>query len=105
RKQIANLLIKALFRGPYVADAFQQLIEVIPAARVFQALIIHHEALTQKLLEMGTGPLAKLHATGRTHTVADSQNQIEVVITDLSLDLTPPFRLNCQGFLDSCLQG
>src|SRR5690554_2050187 len=70
-EQVANLLIEALFRSANITNAFQQLIEVIPAAGVLEALIVHHEALEQELLEMGAGPLTKLHATRRTHAIAD----------------------------------
>ncbi|MOA36431.1 hypothetical protein D3C78_1579540 [compost metagenome] len=49
---------------------------------------------------MSAGPLAELHAAWRAHTVADGQDQVEVVqLGPVSLAV----RGSCQGFLDNCL--
>ncbi|MNY54685.1 hypothetical protein D3C86_1905810 [compost metagenome] len=61
--EIANLLVEALLAGADLADALQQLVEVVPAAGVLQALVVHDEAFDQQLAQLGGGPLAKLRAT------------------------------------------
>ncbi len=62
-KQVAHLLVEALFRGTDVPDARQYFIEVVrPAIRVLQALVIQREALEQVFLEDCGRPAAELHA-------------------------------------------
>ncbi|CAM5551972.1 hypothetical protein ECAE60S_04396 [Eoetvoesiella caeni] len=39
----------------------------------------------------------------RTHAVTESQDQVEVVVSNLALDLPTTLRLSCQGFLDNCI--
>lgn|GEM_PF-3403818 len=40
RKKIAHLLVEALLRGADVADAFQQLVEVVPTAGLLEAIAV-----------------------------------------------------------------
>lgn len=63
-EEVANFLIKALFRGANVTDALQHFAKMIRAAvEVFQAFVAHRKTLEQVFLEDGRGPAAKRHAT------------------------------------------
>ena len=74
-KEVADFLIKALFRGPDLADARQQFVEIVPGARILEPLIVHDEALHQIFLQVSGGPLAELDAAWRADAVADGENQ------------------------------
>ena len=50
---VSRPLGEQLFRGANVADALQQLVEVIPAAGILKPLVVHDEALDQILPEVG----------------------------------------------------
>lgn len=91
--------------GPDVADAFQQLVEIVRHARsrrVLQALVVHDEALDQILLQPGGGPLAELRASRGAHPVAHGENGFQVVVFDLAGDLPCAFPANYSEFPNSC---
>src|SRR5690606_38919086 len=95
RKQISDLLIETLLRGPNLPNACEQLVEVIPALRVLQSLVIHHESLNQEFPQVSCGPLAELGATRRANAIANRQDQVEVVVGNCSFYLAFSFSLNC----------
>jgi hypothetical protein len=96
-------LVEAFLRGPDLADAGEEFVEVVPAAGVLEALVVHDEAFDQVFLEVTAGPLAKLDTPRGAHAIADGENEVEAVELDRALDFPPSLDLNCQGFLDSCL--
>ena len=61
-KEVTHLLVKAFFGGAYLADARQQFIKIVPAAGVFQALVVYDEAFCQVFGQVGGGPLSELGA-------------------------------------------
>lgn len=79
REEVTHLLIEALLRCAYLADARQQLIEVIPAVGVLQALVVHHEAPGEVLAQVRGGPLAELGAARRANAVAYGQDHRQAV--------------------------
>lgn len=101
-EEVAHLLVETLLRGADLPDAGEQLVEVVPAARVLQPLIVHEEAFHQKLPQMGGRPLAELGATRGADPVTDGEDEVEIVEQCAALHLTAALSLNCQGFLDSC---
>ena len=79
-EEVADFLVEAFFRGADFADAGKQLIEVIPAAGVFEALVVHDEAFDEIFAQVGGGPLAELRAAWRPDAVADGEDEVEVVV-------------------------
>src|SRR5262249_35201068 len=102
---VADFLIEPPFRKPNIADAFQQLVEVVfpETPPFFQPLVVQSESLDDVFTEALGRPLPELRATMRTHPVADRDDDIEVVVIHLALNLTIPFCLNYPEFPDSCL--
>lgn len=78
-EEVAHFLVEALLRRADVADAGQQLVEVVPPAGLLQALVVHGEALDQVLLQVGGGPLAELGAARRAHPVAHGEDHGQAV--------------------------
>lgn len=64
-------------------DAFQQFFPVAAAAQVFQALIVHGEALDQVLAQAFGGPDAELRALAGLDLVADGDDDVQVEVLDL----------------------
>lgn len=79
-EEVAHLLVKALFRRPYLADAGEEFVEVVPAAGAFQALVVHDEAFDDQLAKLAIGPATELGATGRFDPEPDSQNGFQIVV-------------------------
>jgi hypothetical protein len=70
---VGDFLIKAPLTGADVLDAAGQFLEVIVAfLRIFQAIVIEHEALGDVFLELVRRPLAESHGHGATHAEAES---------------------------------
>ena len=82
RVDFKHLSIKHLFRSTDIADTLQQLLEV-SAAQIFQALIIQSKAFSHILLQNSRCPNTKLHAALRFHTVADRNDNIEIIVIHL----------------------
>lgn len=57
-----------------------QFIEVVPASRRFQTIIVHREAFHDVLTEPLCGPDPELRAAKRPDSVADRDDHIEVVV-------------------------
>ena len=79
RVNIQHLLVEAPLRRADVADALQQLVEVILlplARRILQPLVVHGEALHQVLAQARRGPLAELRAAVAAHAVADGEDGV-----------------------------
>jgi hypothetical protein len=65
-KQVPDLLVEPLFRGPYFPDACQHLVEIVPSARILEAFVVHDEALHEVFGQVAGRPLAELGAPGGT---------------------------------------
>jgi len=83
RVDIQNFFPKYLFRRAYVADTRQQLIEIIAAACLLQAFVIQSKTLDQIFTQTLRRPNTKLRAAMGFDSVADRDDDIEVVIVDL----------------------
>jgi hypothetical protein len=75
----------------------------LPPPRFFQALVIHGEALFEVFLEKSGGVAPEFHTPGGANAVAYREDEIKIVELNGALCFACAFRLNCQGFLDSCL--
>lgn len=105
REEVAHLLVEALLRRADVADALEQLVEVIPVGRILQALVVHDEALHEVFAQVRRGPLAELRAARRPHAIADRQDHVEVVELHGAPHSAVALGLNCQVILDGCRGG
>ena len=97
-EEVADFLVEALLGRPDLTDAGEEFVEVIPAARIFEALVVHDEAFDEVFLEMGGRPLAELGAAKAADAVADGEDEVEVVeLCFVALSVGG----SCQGFLDN----
>ena len=80
---IKHLTVKHLLGSADITDTLQQLLEVSAAAQIFQALIIQSKALSHILLQNPRCPNTKLHAALRLHTVANRNDDIEIIVIHL----------------------
>ena len=94
-EEVADFLVEAFFRGPDVADAGEEFVEVIPTSGVLEALVVHDEAFDNVFLQMGAGPLSELNTTRGADAVADGEDEIEVIELDRALNLAFSLDLNC----------
>ena len=78
-----HLTVKHLFGSTDVADALQQLLEVATAAQIFQAFVIQCEAFSHILLQNSRCPNAELHTTLGFHTIANGNDDIEIIVIHL----------------------
>lgn len=78
-EQFAHLLVKTLLGSANFADARQQLVEVVPALRILQALVVHDEALDEVFAKVGGCPLAELCAARTLDPIADGQDHFQSV--------------------------
>ena len=78
-----NLTVKHLFGSADVPDALQQFFEISTAAQIFQPFIVQCKAFAHIFLQDASRPDAELCATLGFDSVADRDNDIEVVVIDL----------------------
>ena len=102
---VGDLQVEAALAGPDLADALEQLVEVVLAEPPveLQPLVVEHEPLDDELLEGLGGPDAELGGPGAVDPIADGDDGVEVVVVDLAAHVTSAFTLNCQDSFDSCL--
>lgn len=80
---VQHLLVETPFRGADVADALEELVEVVGltfARRVRETLVVHGEALHQVLGQACGRPLAKLRAAVTADAVADGEDGFQAVV-------------------------
>ncbi len=80
-------------RNASAADALELLLEVFFAedgAVVFQALVVHREALDGEGLDDAGGPFAKLDGALGVHLVTEGDDGGEVVVRDRACTARPP---------------
>src|SRR5690606_41136659 len=71
RVDLEDLAPEHLLRRPDVADAGEQLVEVVPATGSLEPLVVEGEALDDVLAQALGRPDAELGAAVRLHAVAD----------------------------------
>jgi hypothetical protein len=97
RVDVQQLAPEDLLRRPNVADAREQLVEVVRHAqpgRVLQADVVHREALDDVLLQMGRCPPAKLRAAAGTDPISHRDDHREAVAPEGSMHLPRTFLPN-----------
>lgn len=102
RVDVEHLPPEDLLRRADVADAREQLVEVVPATAPLQALVVEREALDDVLAEALRRPDTKLRAPVGLHAVADGDDHVEVELLDLALDLALALTLNHCRFCNGC---
>ena len=80
---VEHLAPERLFRRADVADAFEQLVKVVAAARSFESLIVQGEAFDDVFAQATCGSDTKLGAAVRADSVANRDDDVEVVVVDL----------------------
>ena len=81
---VEDLSPEDALRRTDVADAGEQFVEVVAAAGLLEAFVVHGEAFDQVLLQLGGGALAELRAARRADTVADGEDHLQAVEFDFS---------------------
>lgn len=97
REDVAHPQVHPPFAGADVADALEQLVEVVGHAwpgRVLQPFVVQHEALDQVLLETGGRPLTELRAARAADAIADGEDDRQAVVLKLAADLPPALLAN-----------
>ena len=77
-EDVRNLLVHASLARADVADAHEQLVEVVLAERraVLQHVVIKHEALDDVLFQRRRGPLSEAGGLHRVHSVPDGYDRV-----------------------------
>lgn len=81
--EVGDFLVELPLAPADFADALELFLEILFAengAVVFQALVVHGEALDREGLDDAGGPLAELDRALGVHLVADGDNGGEVVV-------------------------
>ena len=96
RENIFDFLINALLAGANIADPLKQFVKVICTEflRIAKPFIIQHEALLHKLREDSACPPAEMNTDIAPHTIADSQDHIEIVEFPGAMDFSAALKLN-----------
>ena len=102
RINLQHLSPEHLFRRSDIPDSGKQLIKVVAAAEIFQAVIIQHKALFHELLEDRGRPHAELNTALGFHTVPNRYDNVQIVVFNLPFHLPFAFHLNCCKFCNSC---
>ena len=98
-EDFANPQIDPALAGADVADALKKLVEVVGYpfvidGRVLEPLVIHGEPFDEIFPQALGGPAAKLGSPGRADAEADRQNGIEIVVFDVSADVSSALLAN-----------
>ncbi len=78
-----DLAPELFFRGPDVADAGEEEIEVVAGFALLELIVVEDKALDEVVAELLGGPDAELDAAMRFYPVADGDDDIEGVVLDL----------------------
>lgn len=105
RENVAHARVHPPLARADVADAREQLVEVVGdarAGRVLQAHVVERETLDQKIGQARGCPLAELRAARTADAVADREDDGEAVVLDLPRDLALTLCSNHPEFPDGC---
>lgn len=106
RIDVCNLLVESPLAGSDFADALEQFVKVVLAKdllSLLQALVVEHEAFDNELPQRLGGPDAKLRGLIAVHSVADSDNGVEVVVLHFTRNRPGTLRANYFHFGSSFL--
>ena len=80
-KHIGNLLVGSAFAGTNLADAFQQLVEIVFTKRlsVFQHVVVQHKALCNIFFQGLGCPYTESRSLMGVDSVADGYYGIEII--------------------------
>src|SRR5205807_8871545 len=104
REDVADAQIHPLLARADVADALEQLIEVVRdpwTGRVLQPLVVHGETLNQVFAQSSCRPLPELRSSRTADAIADGEDRFETVVVDLAFDRTGTLNSNYPEFPDS----
>lgn len=79
-EELAHFLVEAFLGGADLADALEELVEVVPMLGIFEALVVHDEAFGDEFAQVGIGPAAELCAARRLYAEADGEDRFEIVV-------------------------
>src|ERR1039457_4231361 len=88
-------------RGTDIADAGEQFVEVVAAAGLLQAFVVHGEAFNQVLLQLGGRPLAELRTARREHAIPDRKYKLQVIVLQKAAHPPGAFLAHLEVFLTS----
>jgi hypothetical protein len=97
RVDVEDLLVEPPLGRADLPDALEQLVEVVAmtwSGRILEPLVVHGEALHQVLAEQCRRPLPELRASVASDAEADSEDRVEVVVTQAPCDLSAAFLSN-----------
>ena len=93
RVNIRHLLVEITLGGANVADSLQEFPEIAIAA-LLQAFVIQRKPLLNILMQPRRRPTAKPGCHRRLHPISDRNHHIQIVMVDLTFDLTLPLLTN-----------
>jgi hypothetical protein len=101
---VGNLQVEPPLARPNLADAIEQLVEVVfPKPLVqLESLIVKHKPLDDKFPQRPRRPNAKLRRLRAVDAVADRDDGVEVVEVDFAGNLPFSLGLNSPDFPESC---
>ena len=67
----------------FFADAREEFVEIVPAAGILEAFVVHDEALDDEFAKAGIGPATELGATGRFDAEAHGEGGLKIVVGDV----------------------
>jgi hypothetical protein len=94
RVEIEHLAPEDLLGGTNVANAGEQLVEVVAAAGLLETLVVQDEFFDEVLPEPLGGPDAKLRAAVGTDAIAHREDHVQVVVLERPLNLPIAFGAN-----------
>src|SRR5690606_31990307 len=94
-EDLADALVDPRLAGADVADAGQQLVEVVDGTAVpLEPFVVQREALDQVFGQTGRGPLAELGAAVGAHPVADGEDRLQAVVIHVAAHAAGTLPLN-----------
>lgn len=93
RIDIRDLLVEIAFRRANIADSLQKLLEITVSA-VFQPFIVKGKTLLNEFMQPCRGPPPESCGYRGLDTVTDGDDDIEIVMSNLSMNLPFSFLLN-----------
>lgn len=101
-KNIQNFTIELLFGCANTAHPFDQFVKVVLLSS-FQTFVIDDEPFHQIFSQRFRRPNAKLCTAMRLDPVTDGNDDVQIVILNISCNRTLAFLLNCCKICNSCL--
>ena len=96
--QVQHLTIHHFFRRTNVPNPFQQFAPIVATAQIFQALIVHREALDHIFFQALRGPPAKLGGNQGFYPVPQRNDHVQIIERQLSGYLPVALHSNLSEF-------